>query len=162
MSKTNIAFIFIFFIILLYIRHYYAYPKERQVMQTTLSAFKFDQLLERQPLVIDDQVSSLEELAKMWFPQNLKTYFTTPAESWLRTSHKYTLLMHPTEPMEVLVLHACGRLIGTAPAPDETLTAISLKPNQVLVLPFHTTFLVDKEKGLILGVHDWVTRFLPA
>ena len=159
---VKVAIIVACLLLILYVRHYFNHPKERQVMQTSLKEFRFDQLLERQPLVIDDRVPGLEELSNMWFPHNKKQYFSTSTNTWNRTSHKYTLVLHPTEPIEVLVLHPIGKLAPDfSPSPEETLTAISLKPNQVLILPFHTTFLMDKEKGIILGVHDWITRFLP-
>jgi len=148
-------------LVFIYVRQYYNFPSERQVMQTTLETFNFDQLLARQPLVIQDRIPNVAELGDLWFPRNLKHTFTAPANTWTRTSHKHTLLLHPTETMEVLVLHAGGRMAGQEPHPEETLTAIALEANQVLVLPFHTVFLVNKEKSIILAVHDWITRFLP-
>lgn len=131
-------------------------------MQSSLESFTFDQLLARQPLVIQDRIPDVSKLGDMWFPGNKKHLLATPKDEWIRTTYKYSLLFHPTETTEILVLHAGGRTLDkNTPHSDETLTAIELKANQVLILPFHTIFTVNQEKSLILAVHDWVTRFLP-
>jgi len=130
-------------------------------MQTSLETFNFDQLLARQPLVIQDKIHDISQLGDIWFPRNKKQTFIVPQNEWVKTSHKHSVLSHPTEPMEVLVLHAGGSTLqNNTPHEDETLTAIELKANQALVMPFHTVFLVNKEKSFVLAVHDWVTRFL--
>ena len=161
--KTVLGIIIL--LLILYVKHYYSYPLERQVVQTSLNTFNFDQLLARQPLVIQDRIKGLvglEELGKLWFPNNHKQTFISSVGSWARTSHKHTLILNESEPVEVLVLHPVGTYMSDkSPHPDETLTAISLEANQVLILPLHTVFLVDKEKTVILAVHDWITRFLP-
>ena len=164
MRNKSIKVILAIFIIvgIIYVRHYYNYPSERLVMQTSLETFNFDHLLARQPLVIQDKVPNVSQLVDMWFPRNNTKLYATPDNVWIKTSHKYSLLFHPTEKMEILVLHAGGRTVeNNAPHPEETLTAIELEANQILVLPFHTVFLVNKEKSTFFAVHDWVTRFLP-
>ena len=164
----TIVLVVVLCLCIMYVWHYYNYPKERQIIQTSLDAFHFDQLLARQPLVVQDRLqggNGLSEVGHMWFPHNLKRTFTVPSDTWTRTSHKHTMIMNPEEPVEILILHAGGRYAseGTqlVPSHEEVLTAIPLEANQVVILPFHTVFSVNKEKSVILAVHDWVTRLLP-
>lgn len=148
-------------VICVYVWQYYRYPQVRAIVQSTLEKFEFGALLARQPIVIQDTVQQLGDIARLWFPNNLKTTFALQPDTWARTAHKYTVLQ-PRADAEILLLHAGGRVqTDGSPDPEETLTAIPLKAHQLLILPLHTTFLVDHADVQALAVHDWITRFLP-
>jgi len=153
--------VFVTLLIIVYVWQYHRYPTVRAILQSTLNTFDFGALLHRQPIVIQDIVQGLDEISRLWFPNNLKTTFALQADTWVRTAHKYTVVQPQTD-TEVLLLHAGGRVQADgSPDPEETLTAVPLKAQQLIILPLHSVFSVNQDGVIALAVHDWVTRFLP-
>jgi len=145
----------------IYLSFYFRPPTTRAILQTSLARIKLDIFQQRQPLVFEDRVSSLQDLQGAWFRRisnpKVEWYSGTP-EVWMRNKHKY-IFLQPQEDTEILILHAGGKrtVDGSAPAPEETLTAIPLMANQVVCLPFRTMYHLTSDKVTLMAVHDWIT-----
>lgn len=150
-------------IIVYYISYYYRYPKEVSILQTSLADFSFDILLQKQPIVIAEQVQDWNTLKDAWFPSNKIDMYQEKSteESWRRNRYKY-ILLQPYQDCEIL-LNPANRKMNSDNTPNEndTLLAIRLKPFQIVIVPFHWYFLVPSniQYGW-MGVHDWITRFI--
>lgn len=152
-----------------YIAYYYRSPRSIAILQTSLPEFSFDLLLQRQPIVISEQVSNLETLRDAWFPSNKTDLYQEPerdaegegGDIWRRNSYKY-LLLQPQDNTEVILYPAGKKMTSeNVPPSEEKLLAIKCKPNQVVILPFRWHFYIPNISYNWMGVHDWVTRFLP-
>jgi hypothetical protein len=147
----------------LYVFTYYRSPSQVEIQQTTLADFTFDVLREKQPLVIDDRVKSLEDLRRLWFASNLTTEFRLEGtETWHTNRFKF-LVMHAEQEGDIYVYAPGKKMIeGGVPDPEEPLVAIHLLPQQVVLLPFRWRYLVmPPMRVACLGVHDYVTYMLP-
>jgi hypothetical protein len=141
---------------------YYRVPPTVQMLQTTLAAFRVDALLQKQPMVIAEQVARLDDVRKAWFPASFVKEATAPADTWTRVGAKY-LVVQPrgAEGAEVLLCPPKCRMAGGAPHPDETLVAVPLKAYQLLILPFRYHFYTTSADVGLLVVNDWVSWALP-
>lgn len=152
-------------ILVWYILYYYRSPKNVSILQTTLPEFTFDMLLHRQPIMIYDKVNDITTLQGAWFPSNKVDIFQEPireTDDWKKNKYKY-LLLQPTTDTEV-ILYPAHKKLNTehVPPEDETLLAIKCKSNQIVILPYRWHFFIPKEVPYLwMGVHDWITRFLP-
>lgn len=154
-------------LVVIYLSYYYRYPAEVAILQNTLSDMDLNALLQKQPIVVEDRVSNLQELAAAWFKYHYKTgvhHVAQTDESWARNRYRY-LVIQPTQSAE-LMLYPPGKPMdasGTAPDPAETLLVIPLAPNQPCVLPLHWRFRfhdLGTEYSMV-GVHDWLSWILP-
>lgn len=161
---SRLWWLLIIIIAVIYLRYYYKYPKEVAILQTTLQNFTFEILREKQPLVIHDRVQSIEELRKTWFKYVISKHLELPADNhmkWQTNKYKY-LLMHPSTACEVLLYPASLPLVNECPPDDATLIAIQLAENQILIIPRNMHWTIScVENVRALGVHDYVTQFLP-
>jgi hypothetical protein len=144
----------------IYLSFYFRPPTTRAILQTSLARIKLDIFQQRQPLVFEDRVSSLQDLQGAWFRRisnpKVEWYSGTP-EVWMRNKHKY-IFLQPQEDTEILILHAGGkRAVDGSPKTEETLTAIPLMANQVVCLPFRTMYHLTSDKVTLMAVHDWIT-----
>lgn len=161
---SRLWWILLLIIAVVYLRYYFTYPKEVAILQTTLNNFTFNILREKQPLVIHDRVHSLDELRSTWFKHILTTHLTLPADShivWQTNKYKY-LVIHPSDSCEVLLFQASAKLQDGHPPEDATLIAIQLSENQVLIIPRNMHWSLSSVSNVrALGVHDYLTQFLP-
>lgn len=159
----------IFIVIIFYVTYYYKYPKDLAILQTTLSDFHFDMLREKQPIVIQDRVANLSALNTMWFSANFTSQFSMEPSPdgnqpvWIRNKYKLIAIQAPTDSGCELLL-APAKTNGTEPTEDTTIIAIQLAADQIALIPFHMLFSVvndNKKEVNAIGVHDFVTKFLP-
>jgi len=163
-------------LIFVYIRYYYTYPSYESVMvnQTNIVNFDFNQLLEKHPLVIHDQIVDARDLCNSWFKWNrCRTLPITELlnQPWLRNRYKY-LLVHASNTYggdvdaetEVFMAHPHHPMLGGEPAEESehTLIGVQLKAHSVLIVPIHwNVHFPDPDKVTIIGVHDLLTWILP-
>jgi hypothetical protein len=148
-----------------YILYYYRSPSSVAILQTTLPEFSFDILLQRQPVFIFEKVNDITHLQHAWFPSNKVDVFQQSArdtDDWRKNKYKY-LLLQPTSDTEVVLYPANKKLTtDSVPPEEETLLAIKCRAHQIVLLPYRWHFFIPKEVSYIwMGVHDWITRFLP-
>lgn len=156
----------ILILIVWYISWYYRYPS-LTLLQSGLEKFQFSLLFEKQPIIIHDRIRDIQELLKAWFNTNKQEHHLmklSPSENpiWNTNSYKYTLI-HPTEDIEVALCSAKVKLKDNIPPEKETLVIIKLKANMILILPFHIHYAL-LGSGLdvpVVGIHDYITRWLP-
>jgi len=148
---------------------YYRQPPSVQMLQTTLASFQVDVLLQKQPIVVADQVADqvadLDAIRRAWFPMATAKEAVAVPGAWSRVGGKYAVI-YPREDAEVLLCAPkCGMVSdddgARIPHPDETLVAVPLKAHQLLILPFRYHFYVTSEKINVMMLNDWVSWALP-
>jgi hypothetical protein len=175
MNEYYILAIIVLFIAA-YIYSYYWYPPTVSILQTRPYEFKPDMLLERQPIVIENNASSLDELHSAFFKVNPTEEFKLAgSDTWHPNPYKYVAVQMQTDG-EILLCPASTRMIpDTAPTttpvsedamipdPDDSnLLAIQARTGEIIMIPFHWHYLITgKVKVKCLGIHDYVTYFLP-
>lgn len=143
----------------LYIFSYFRYQTNISILQTRLNDFHFDMLREKQPLVVEDQIVHLEDIAKNWFSPNIVIPFVaSPSDVWYMNRGKY-MIMCAEDEGDIYIYPAGKAMEDGAPPATENLVAIHLKPQQTLVLPLHWHYL-SEIKCNAMEVHDYVTYFL--
>lgn len=157
---------YILFIILilicLYVYSYYLYPKNEVIIQTTLNNFKLDMLLEKQPIIIQDNIVNLNQIIDAWFKYNSNTKFVlNSSESWNKNKYKYLLFKTDTE-SEIIIYSPTKKLINGLPDTNEKLTLIKMSEGQILILPFNWLYNIQSSYNLnCVGINDFVTNLLP-
>ena len=173
MNEYIIVGIIILFVAV-YIYSYYWYPPTVSILQTRPYEFKPDMLLERQPIVIENNASSLEDLHSAFFKLNPTEEFKLAgSDTWHGNPFKYVAIQLQA-PGEILLSPASTRMIADTdhatdaedvmiPDPtDSNLLAIRAQAGEIILIPFHWHYLItDKLKVKCLGIHDYVTYFLP-
>jgi hypothetical protein len=151
-----------------YVYDYYRVPNDLVVLQSTLDHFKFELLREKQPIVIQDRLPTLENIHNLWFRYNRTTTWNmqnTPV--WTRNRYKY-LLIQAQQECDVLVT------LGNVPltedgSPDPAIVTpvgIRLQANQFMILPYKAYWIAAPSEGEVchfsmLGVHDYISFILP-
>jgi hypothetical protein len=151
-------------LIYIYVSYYYRYPQKVSILQSSLDRFDLNLLQEKQPIVLEDAIKDIQEIKKAWFKWNYTTRSNGYLpDQWQKNRHKH-LLIHPQESTEILLYPAAAPTLkqSNIPDPNETIVIIKLKPNQLLIVPFHWKTMIQKEKQIeFMGIHDLVTLVLP-
>lgn len=152
-------------IVAFYILSYYKYPDKTSILQTSLSQFKFEMVLQKQLLVIDDTQTKLEVIRDAWFKFSIVSNFNLDgSETWHKNRYKYNIMQAITDG-EILFFPAKKKsLIGQdgAPPSDENILSIKLSAGQVVIVPLHWYYLIPNEMSVqCMGVHDLITYVLP-
>ena len=130
----------------IYISYYYRYPPVAKVLFAEAEPFPEELLYEKQPLVLMNATT---------FPKKLsgKT-IAIQTNQWYKNNYKYLLIL-PLSAQEIHLLPPAQKL-----HPEATLMTLQMKPDQVLLLPFHWQYICENEVQ-VMGVHDWVSWLLP-
>ena len=159
--------IIVILITYVYVSYYYRYPKTVSILQTRLEDFSLQALLEKQPIVIQDLVKDMSELQNAWFKSNIiynDVYESDHNDTWRKNRFKYLFLKPEHEDTEVLLYPAHLKMIDSNPDPDESILAIKLKKDQVIVIPIHWHYCISSLNSTLytsFGVHDYITFVLP-
>ena len=173
-----------------YVSYYYRAPATITILQSTLADFRLEMLYEKQPVVLQERVADMASLHAAWFPRTRRLARSpaiapppppnTPGE-WQTNPYK-VLMLQPTPEsgaQEVFLYRAgAGKPAlkrGAPPPSDATLVGIRLEPRQTLLLPHRIAFAIHPAAlpaadgappgappPVTIGVHDYVTYFLPA
>lgn len=139
----------------LYISYYYRYPDGVGILQTPLASFDLAMLLEKRPVLLEDQLPSIMGLFQLWKMPSKEIKICH--EEWYRSTHKQ-LFLYPLADTEVLLYPPSKPMVNREPSTEESLLAIQLKPHQVLILPLHwRLYLAQPFQGRAFGYHDWLT-----
>ena len=151
-------FIFIVLVVLLYAYCYFVYPHHISIIQSTLSEFNFNMLLERQPLVIEDTVKDIFMVLNSWFSFNIiQDIEFNQNRLWNINFHKY-LYCYSTEDTEILLYKAGNNVTNDTPDNSEPVIAIKLKQKQSLIIPYRWYYNIKNINDVKLyGIHDYVT-----
>jgi hypothetical protein len=151
------------FVAIIYIYSYYKLPKELILLQTSLSRFQFDMLREKQPIVIHDRLPNLDAIHRLWFQTNRVSHTKYPENNpWQRNRYKY-LVLHPKKDCEIMVVLGNTNLLEDgAPDPETAMPVVlQMKSDQMVILPFRSLWMSSASDIHAIGVHDWITYFLP-
>jgi hypothetical protein len=151
--------IIILIILILYSLCYFIYPTSIIILQTTLNEFNFNQLLQKQPLVIGDKIADVNTLLESWFGPNIINIYNPYQYIWNMNNYKY-MFIYSQEDTEILLLQAGKKLINNNPDNKDTILAIKLYKNQSLIIPFKWHFYYDKQNIKIYGIHDYITYMI--
>jgi len=184
-----IAFFASVALVAVYISYYYRSPPEITILQPSLADFRLEMLQEKQPIVLQERVADMAALQAAWFPRTRRLARSpaiapppppnSPGE-WQTNSYK-VLMLQPTPEsgaQEVFLYRAptfASLRRGASPPPDATLVGIRLEPRQTLLIPHRIAFAVHPAAlpaadgappgappPVTIGVHDYVTYFLPS
>ena len=173
-----------------YVSYYYRAPATIAILQSTLADFRLEMLYEKQPVVIQERVADMASLHAAWFPRTRRLSRSpaiapppppnTPGE-WQTNPYKILMLQPtPESGAQEVFLYRAGAgkpplRRGEAPPPDATLVGVRLEPRQTLLLPHRISFAIHPAAlpaadgappgappPVTIGVHDYVTYFLPA
>jgi hypothetical protein len=164
----NIVLIIII-ILAIYVYSYYRYPPKVLILQSLPDQFKADMLLERQPIVIENNASSLKDLKNAFFKWSPTHNFNiSGSEKWHYNRYKYIALELENDG-EILLCPPKTKMIVDVtngqdiPDPDDAnLLAVQAKKGEIVIIPFHWRYLIDVKLDVAcIGIHDFITYFLP-
>lgn len=168
--QEYIIFFIIILIITIYIYSYYKYPTNISILQTRPFEFNSDMLLEKQPIVIENNDSKLNELKEVFFRFNPSESFNlSSSDNWHYNRYKYITLQLKTAG-EILLCPPRSKMIQDKmaadtliPDPSNTnLLAIQAKSGEIIIIPLHWHYLITNKLTVsCIGIHDLITYFLP-
>lgn len=158
----------------LYIRSYFAYPQDTTILQTSMPDFNFDQVLQKQLLVVDDTqtTNDIAILCEGWFRFNWRNRFElVGSDTWHRNRYKYLILQageatgddSVSDVTEVFFFPASNKNVGPdqSPAEGENVLAIQLSPGQSVIVPLHWRYIIpDGHAVHCVGIHDVISYFM--
>ena len=157
--------IILIILLIIYIYSYYNYPKKISVLQTNPNNFKTDMLLEKQPIVIENNASPLSDMKPMFFKWNPTQSFNISGSNyWQYNTYKYVAIQLENSG-EILLTPPNTKMLPDEDAPDPesaNVLAIQAKKGEILIIPFHWRYLINNKLDVeCLGIHDYITYFLP-
>lgn len=152
----------ILIVLIIYIYSYYNYPRNISIIQTNLDRLNYDMLLEKQPLVIENNKTDLDQLKDNLFNMTISClFYIEDTEEWQNNRYKY-LVIQSIGDCEILIYSPFKKIIDGLPDNNEKLINIQIKNGQSLILPFHWKYYIEKNnKFNCLGIHNLITYFLP-
>ena len=170
MQEYILLFIIVI-IIATYIYSYYKYPSHVSILQTRPTDFNTDMLLEKQPIVIENNKTNLDELKPLFFYMNPTDNFSLSASDiWHLNKYKYVAIQFE-KPGEILLCPPASKMITSSPntpdilvpdPSDTNLLAIQAKAGEIVFIPFHWRYFITSKLIIkCLGIHDYITYFLP-
>lgn len=151
----------ILIIFILYSLCYFIYPNSIIILQTTLNEFDFNQLLQKQPLVIGDKIIDIDKLINNWFSPNIiNKNNLIKNDTWNTNKYKY-LFIYSLKDTEILLSKAGTKLIkGFPDENDEIIISIKLYENQGLIIPYRWHYYIDNNNIKNIGIHDYITYLI--
>ena len=127
--------------------------------------FKPEVLLNKQPLIIDDNDYNIKELKSVCFNINISQEFTINSnETWCKNKYKYLLIQATNGPCDLLLCNP-NNIDKTQNIPydsvDTEIVEIQLSQGQIIIIPFNWLYLLADSTVDCIGIHDLITYFLP-
>jgi len=163
-------FLVILLSIILYVYSYYTYPENIAILQSRPHEFSTDMLLEKQPIIIENNnISTLNDLKNACFKWSPTQMFNISGSTlWHYNKFKYVAIQLETHGEIILCPPNTKMLLEKntnqqIPDPENTnLLAIQAKANEIVILPLHWRYIISKKLDVnCMGIHDWITYFLP-
>ena len=141
---NNIIFIMLFYI-----------SRRNIYIQLKKNKLNIDNLLSKQPIVIEDDIDST--FIKNIFKYN-KIFKFNSKNLWERTQFKYTLLYAKNDTN--IFISNPKQFKNIIPNVDDIVINIKLNKNKSIILPFKWYYSLDNKNNiLIYGIHDYITLF---
>jgi len=154
-------YIFVIACFIAYLYCYFVFPSHISIIQTTLSSFNFNMLLERQPIVVDDTIKDILSVIDSWFSSNIiQDAEINDKKTWNINRHKY-LVCYTLDDDELLLYKAGNSVVNDVADDKEPIIAITLKKHQTVIVPFQWYYNIkNKDNFKLYGVHDYCTYIL--
>ena len=151
----KIIIIIIATIFILYSLCYFIFPEEISILQFKKDNLNIENLILKQPIVIEDQIDS--KFINDIFKYNKIKKFESK-NIWERLPFKYTIL-YANNNTNIFISNP-KEFKNVTPTKDDIVIDIKLKKNKCLILPFKWYFSLNKKEDiLIYGIHDYITLF---
>ena len=152
------------FLLVLYASLYYIFYDELIIYQVEATHFEFNLLYKKQPIIIQDNLTNIEEILMNWFNYNIIDYdmLIPNILGWNRNHHKYLLIYAQGDATtEITLGNPLTKHTNNVPVPDETqeLTTILLDKSKILIIPFKWFYHINIITGnpRFFGIHDYIT-----
>lgn len=134
-------------------------------MQSHIRMFKPETLLQKQPLIIDDNDYTIAQLKSVYFNINISQQFIISAnETWCKNKYKYLAIQATNGPCDLLLCNP-NNIDKTQNIPydseDTEIIEIQLSQGQIIIIPFNWLYLIADSTVDSIGIHDLITYFLP-
>ena len=140
---------------------YHLHKNTIVITQTTIDKFEFNLLYQKNPLVISDNIPSLQLILDSWFKYNFIYKDDSNVFKWKLNASKYTLLHNNNEMnIEIHICHPNIKIINNIPSSESKIITIDLAVNQFIVLPYKWYYFNDNKKVTIFNIHDMYTKLL--
>jgi hypothetical protein len=151
-------FYLIILLILLYASLYYLYNNEFSIYQVNIENFDFELLYKKQPIVISEKITNIDNVIDNWFNYNI-IYNLDNNYIWEKNKYKYLFVIsRDNEPVEISLCNPKSHIINEVtgvPSQDSNITTIKLD-NKGLIIPFHWYYYISGNAN-IYGIHDYIT-----
>ena len=157
-------FYLIILLILLYASLYYLYNNEFSIYQVNIENFDFELLYKKQPIVISEKITNIDNVIDNWFNYNI-IYNLDNNYIWEKNKYKYLFVISKdNEPVEISLCNPNSHIINGAtqvtgvtrvPRQDSNITTIKLD-NKALIIPFNWYYYISGTAN-IYGIHDYIT-----
>jgi hypothetical protein len=160
-------FYLIILLILLYASLYYLYNNEFSIYQVNIENFDFELLYKKQPIVISEKITNIDNVIDNWFNYNI-IYNLDNNYIWEKNKYKYLFVISKdNEPVEISLCNPNSQMtqmphivndiqgIHNVPHQDSNITTIKLD-NKGLIIPFHWYYYISGNAN-IYGIHDYIT-----
>jgi len=156
------------FLLLLYASLYYIFYDELIIYQVESRYFDFNLLYKKQPIIIQDSITNIDELLVDWFNYNIVEYDVLIPNiwGWNRNHHKYLLIYADASEensVEITLGNPLTKQENNVPISHDilpqTLTTIPLNKNKILIIPFKWFYHINVISGnpRFFGIHDYIT-----
>ena len=160
-------FYLIILLILLYASLYYLYNNEFSIYQVNIENFDFELLYKKQPIVISEKITNIDNVIDNWFNYNI-IYNLDNNYIWEKNKYKYLFVISKdNEPVEISLCNPNSQMtkmphivndirgIHNVPHQDSNITTIKLD-NKGLIIPFNWYYYISGNAN-IYGIHDYIT-----
>jgi hypothetical protein len=133
--------------------------------------FKPEVLLEKQPLIIDDNDYSITALKDSYFNINPSQSFTLTGQVnndyWHKNKYKYVIIQASGSAGDILLCNPNNTIVleTNETVPDKEsetkIVEVQLSKGQIVIVPFNWLYLISDSTVNCIGIHDYITYFLP-
>lgn len=157
------GYLYVFvFLLLVYASLYYIFYDELIIYQVEATHFDFNLLYNKQPIIIQDSITNIDEIVANWFNYNIIDHDVLIPNiwGWNRNHYKYFVIYAPdTTTIEITLGNPLTKQEGNAPEHNQTLTTIQLNNSKMLIIPFKWYYHINIISGnpRFFGIHDYIT-----
>jgi hypothetical protein len=151
MKKILLAIVLI--IIIIYSLCYLIFPEEIVLLQVKKENLSIDNLLSKQPIIIENKIN--REYIDKIFKFNLISKIKKN-NIWNRTNNKYTLFFAKND--TTIFINNPKKIKYEEPTKNDIVIEIKIKKDQSLILPYKWYYSLDNKNQIIkYGIHDYIT-----
>lgn len=151
----KLIFILILISLILYSLCYFIFPEEILILQLNKTKLNIENLLSKQPIVIEDNIDI--KFINNTFKYNKIIKFNYK-NLWERSPFKY-ILLYANNDTNIFISNP-KKFKNILPNKEDIIIDIKLKKNKCIILPFKWYYsLQNKDDILIYGIHDYITLF---